>query len=89
MATKTLEKTKYGKLTERTPTNYPFNLRDDQLSAPDTYKEDYNYCLILVDPQTQKPVDIRIVKTTATLETFIKDKHGRHWSVNPIWYKDF
>ncbi len=78
MATKTLEKTKYGKLTERIPTNYPFNLRDDQLSVPDTYKEDFNYCLILIDPQTQKPVDIRIVKTTATLETFIKDKHGRH-----------
>ncbi len=78
MATKTLEKTKYGKLTERTPTNYPFNLRDDQLSAPDTYKEDYNYCLILVDPHNQKPIDIRIVKTTATLKTFIEDKHYRH-----------
>jgi len=68
----------YRRLTERTPTNYPFNLRDDQLSAPDTYKEDYNYCILLIDPQTQKPVDIRIVKTTATLENFIKDKHGRH-----------
>ena len=70
---------KYGKrLKERTPTNYPFNLRDDQLSAPDTYKEDYNYCLILVEPQSQKPVDIRIVKTTETLKNFIEDKHYKH-----------
>ncbi|HHG73802.1 MAG TPA: hypothetical protein ENK22_02045 [Persephonella sp.] len=72
------EATKCGKLTERTPTNYPFNLRSDKSTAPDTYKEDYNYCIILMDPQTQKPIDIRIVKTTATLENLIKDKHGRH-----------
>ena len=72
------EKTEYGRLTEKTPTNYPFNLRNDKLTAPDTYKEDYNYCIILIDPQTQKPVDCRVVKTTATLENFIKDKHGRH-----------
>ncbi len=80
MATKAIiEKTKYGRrLKERIPTNYPFFLRDDKQSAPDTYKEDYNYCLILVDSQTKKPIDIRIVKTTTTLETFIKDKHGRH-----------
>ena len=72
------EKTKYGRLTEKTPTNYPFNLRNDKPATPDTYKEDYNYCILLIDPQTQKTVDIRIVKTTATLEKFMKDKHGRH-----------
>jgi hypothetical protein len=73
------EKTKYGrKLGERKPTNYPFFLRDDKKTYPDTYKEDFNYCIILVDPRQQKPIDCRIVKTTKTLENFIKDKHGRH-----------
>jgi len=84
------EKTKYErKLKERKPTNYPFNLRTDKLVAPDTYKEDFNYCIILVDPNTQEPIDIRIVKTTETLENFIKDKHERHnldilFHLNPI-----
>jgi len=68
----------YRRLTERTPVNYPFNLRDDKLTAPDTYKEDFNYCIILVDPQAQEPVDCRVVKTASTLEKFIKDKHERH-----------
>ena len=84
------EKNKYErKLKERKPTNYPFNLRTDKLVAPDTYKEDFNYCIILVDPNTQEPIDIRIVKTTETLENFIKDKHERHnldilFHLNPI-----
>jgi len=79
MATQVLEKTKYGRrLEERKPTNYPFFLRNDKRSYPDTYKEDFNYCIILVDPRQQKPIDCRIVKTTETLENFIKDKHGRH-----------
>ena len=73
------EKNKYGRrLEERKPTNYPFNLRDDQLSAPDTYKEDYNFTIILYNSKENKPVDCRVVKTTSTLENFIKDKHGRH-----------
>jgi len=72
------ETNRYRRLTERTPTNYPFFLRDDKQCYPDTYREDFNYCIILVDPETQEPIDARVVKTTATLETFIKDKHGRH-----------
>lgn len=87
------EKTKYGrKLEERKPSNYPFFLRDDKKTSPDTYKEDFNYCIILVDPKQQKPIDCRIVKTTTTLENFIKDKHGRHkldilFHPNPIKLK--
>ena len=73
------EKTKYGKrLEERKPSNYPFFLRSDKSNCPDTYKDDFNYCIILVNPKENKPVDCRIVKTTSTLETFIKDKHQRH-----------
>lgn len=87
------EKTKYGrKLEERKPTNYPFFLRDDKKTYPQTYKEDFNYCIILVDPKKQKPIDCRIVKTTETLENFIKDKHKRHnldilFHPNPIKLK--
>lgn len=72
------ETNRYRRLTEKTPTNYPFFLRDDKQCYPDTYREDFNYCIILVDPETQEPIDVRVVKTTATLEKFIKDKHGRH-----------
>ena len=91
MATQVLEKTKYGrKLEERIPTNYPFNLRNDKRNYPDTYKKDFNYCIILT--HNNKPIDARIVKTTETLENFIKDKHGRHkldilFHPNPIKLK--
>ena len=72
MATQVLEKTKYGRrLEERIPTNYPFNLRNDKRNYPDTYKKDFNYCIILT--HNNKPIDARIVKTTETLENFIKD----------------
>jgi len=87
------EKTKYGrKLEERIPTNYPFFLRNDKNTYPQTYKEDFNYCIILVDSKKHKPIDCRIVKTTKTLEKFIKDKHKRHkldilFHPNPIKLK--
>ena len=73
------EKTKYGKrLEERKPSNYPFFLRTDIGKVPDSYRDDFNFTIILYNSKENKPVDCRVVKTTSTLENFIKDKHDRH-----------
>ena len=68
----------YKKLTERKPTNYPFFLRTDIGKVPDTYRDDFNYTIIIYNSKENKPVDCRVVKTISTLENFIKDKHGRY-----------